>query len=127
MNVLSTVRRGALAALVAALLAVVALTALRPATAEAATRECGLVTHVIAAYDVTVTNTGCGTGVGVARRWLQRVLDGPCDRFTCRVGVPSNGRRVVFGCRAKPPARISYTVRCTASARRVVTFAISAD
>lgn len=76
-----------------------------------ASKACGTVGGEVPLYDVTSTRVTCRLARKVARRWEQNVFASRCTRFSCASGG--------FRCRAKPPARVRYRVRCSRGARRV--------
>jgi hypothetical protein len=83
-----------------------------PASAQSAV-GCGIVAGSVALYDVRGTGVGCAAARGVARAWRTTLFADACDdgRFRCTIGR--------YTCRATPPARVNYRVRCTAGADRV--------
>jgi hypothetical protein len=109
--------RPMLLALMLSLAAAPGSTASAEPAVHAAT-NCGTIPGAVALYEVTATGVGCRAARAIARRWRSNVLEGRCERFDCRVRA--------YRCRARQPARISYTVRC-ASAERRIRFAISVD
>ena len=100
---------------------VAALLISQPATADASEkRHCGTVPGAIALYDVrTKQNVDCRTARKTGKLWLKKVVSGKCTRFDCKV------RR--FRCRAKPPAEVSYVVKCKRKAGGRVLWNISVD
>lgn len=119
-------RRGstALAVLAATSLAVlpVASSSAEPehVAQTAAVKRCGSVAASVSILKIRARNTRCRSARRVARRWLRRVFAGSCSRFRCG----SFGYR----CYARPPAMISYRVRCwKRNPHRTVSFSIVAD
>lgn len=105
-----------LAAIVA--LAVTGALLSRPSVAPALeVHNCGTVAGSVALYELESTIT-CKRARDVGKRWLHKVIDRQCSRMSCR----ANG----FLCRAKPPARVYYTVRCIRGEDRV-SWQISVD
>lgn len=76
--------------------------------AQAASKRCGTVSGTVLLTDVRAKRgprqPRCRGARFIARTWLRQVLDGRCSRFRCLAGG--------FRCRARPPARVRYRVRC---------------
>lgn len=83
--------------------------------AAVAARGCG---RVEIGYGIVASSTNCQRARAVVRDWFRKVYAGRCSRFRCSAGR--------FNCRARPPARVQYEVRCARSGRQV-TFTVVAD
>jgi hypothetical protein len=85
--------------------------AMFPRAPASASSSCGTVAGEVPLYNVSAKGVTCRLARRVARRWEKNVFDGRCTRFRCTSGG--------FHCRARPPARVDYRVRCVRSTRRV--------